>query len=270
MATTGIGSLPFTDDAVTFRVVSEHDLPFVPERIQANPQERLLERTLAGFVAGQPDLSTVSRSLELTEGGLLKTQLCGPTTLSSYGGLTPSDALRWSAEVARATVARVRAAGRECLLFIDEPALATHAALELAPVIDAARGAIAVGVHCCGNTDWERVLAWPVELISVDVRLSLDAVLEPQQAWTRFVSRGGALALGVIPTSEDPTFRLEDACGAIEASLRSTTRDFEKVLSRCLLTTACGLGQSSERYAHEALAQVRRAQALLRRKGQLI
>lgn len=266
LATTGIGSLPFTDESLCLQVANSTDVPFVAEPIQFNPREQLLPRTLAGFVAGQPDLSTLSRTLERLPRGLIKTQLCGPTTLTAFGGLSPNDALRWCARVAAETVALVRGTGRECLLFIDEPAMAVREPLELGSVIDAARGAM-VGVHCCGNTDWERVLGWPIEVISFDVRLSLDALLEPAPAWTRFVNRGGALAFGVIPTSPDPGFRVDEACEAIESGLRSTTDDFLKVLWRSLLTTACGLGLSTEAYAREAMLQLQLAQAILRRNG---
>lgn len=268
LATTGIGSLPFTDDALCLRVASSTDVPFVAEPIQASPQAQLLPRTLAGFVAGRPDLSSLSRSLEGLPAGLIKTQLCGPTTLSVFGGLSPNEAVQWSARVAQDTVALVRSTGRECLLFVDEPAMAVREPLDLNPVLEGARGAT-VGLHCCGNTDWERVLGLPLEVISFDVRLSLDALLEPSSAWTRFVNRGGALAFGVIPTSPDASFRVDEACEAIEAGLRSTTRDFVKVLWRSLLTTACGLGLSSEAYAQDAMQQLQTAQAILRRNGQV-
>ena len=31
-----------------------------------------------------------------------------------------------------------------------------------------------VGVHCCGNTDWRALMELPVNVLSLDVRLSLD------------------------------------------------------------------------------------------------
>ncbi len=39
-----------------------------------------------------------------------------------------------------------------------------------------------VGIHCCGNTDWAALLDVQPDLLSLDVRLSLDAMLEEKEA----------------------------------------------------------------------------------------
>ncbi len=215
-----------------------------------------------------------------------KVQLAGPLTVrwatkTSDGRPTSAvprldqQLLRLGLAKALAMVKALRRLDVTPLLFLDEPWLTAleHATgqqqqqlgLEhLQRVAQAAQreGAL-VGVHCCGNTDWPRVLALGLDVVSLDARRSLDALLEDGAAWLRFLSSGATLALGIVPTELASTYVLADLCDSVEASLRATMPDglsFAALRSRMLLTPACGLALHSVSDAEHVTAQVHEAQ----------
>jgi hypothetical protein len=121
-----------------------------------------------------------------------------------------------------------------------------------------------VGLHCCSNTHWPSLLDLGLNLLSVDARLSLDAVLDSGAALSRFVEGGGRFSLGIIPTELASSYRVEELVDAVETSLRATFRKvsvFHEVASRCLLTPACGLAMRSVKDAERIVEELRRAQS---------
>ena len=175
-------------------------------------------------------------------------------------------------------VRAVKRAGVNPVFFLDEPGLyaldlreARHliALQELKLMVLALQreGAV-VGVHCCGNTRWEALMRLPVNLISLDVRLSLDALLEEKAAFLSYLETGATLSLGIVPTNLNSRFRTDELVESVEASLRATLpgrRAFNQALSRMLLTPACGLAMRSVPDTEALFGQVREAQHRLRR-----
>lgn len=227
--------------------------------------------------------------IEARRAPFAKVQLAGPTTVRWATRTTDGRAASSIAELDRqlfrlglakalALVRAVRRAGATPILFLDEPGLyaldtsnAQHlvALKELEVLVRALQreGAL-VGVHCCSNTDWPVILALGLDVLAVDVRLSLDAVLEDRQAWLRFVASGATLCLGIVPTDVASTYGLDELCESVEASLRATAPvgiPFEALLARMLLAPACGLGLRTVRDAERIVGEVREAQRRFRR-----
>jgi hypothetical protein len=213
-----------------------------------------------------------------------KVQVAGPTTVrwvAKTGDGRPvaevpgldQQILRLVMAKALAMVQALRRLNVTPILFLDEPGLY---ALERANVqhllalkdlqmlaLAAQKEGALVGVHCCSNTDWPRVLGLGLDVVSIDARLSLDALLEDRDAWLQFLSSGATLALGIVPTDLASTYSLPELCDSVEASLRATTPPglpFEAVLGRMLLTPACGLGLRSVIDAERITGQVHEAQ----------
>lgn len=252
-ATTGVGSLPFTELAEARRWVDAVDLPFSPELLPAG--EGLLARVLEGTAATRADFSAAR--------GPFKTQLAGPVTLEAFGGVSAEDAKARVSAVASRVLDELIAKGHEPLMFFDEPALGArgpNAALSAVIELARERGA-RVGIHCCANANWDDVLALPLDFIGIDVELSLDALAESSR-WPAWIARGGALALGVIPTTPGAQLNLRERCDAIEATARA--RADVQWLSRCLVTTACGLGLQRPERAWAITHELKQAQAWLR------
>lgn len=217
-----------------------------------------------------------------------KVQLAGPATVRAVArtsaGQPTSGVPALDQSIFRLLTARtlamaraVRRAGATPIVFLDEPGLYLFSRADVRGVMQAqelrmlvaalqAQGAL-VGLHCCSNTDWGLVLDLGLDVVSLDARLSLDAVLEDQAAFWRFLAQGSTLSLGIVPTDLKSTWSLDELVESVEASLRATTprgMSFEGVLARCLLTPACGLGMRTVRDAEEIVDQVRRAQRRLR------
>lgn len=217
-----------------------------------------------------------------------KVQVAGPVTvrwamrtttgeaLAAVPGLE-ADVLELVLARALALVKAVKRAGATPVCFLDEPGLFAIArgsaqqatALSDLRVVIAAlqREGALVGLHCCGNTDWAAVLALGLDVLSIDARLSLDAVLEERDAWLSFLATGATLALGVVPTNLASTYDVRELCDSIEASLRATLPEgasFEGAIAGLWLTPACGLGLRTAPDAERIVAEVRQAQRLLR------
>ena len=169
---------------------------------------------------------------------------------------------------ALALARRLRETGARPVVFLDEPGLYAFdrrdpqhlvSLQELRVVVLALRreGAV-VGVHCCGNTEWAPLLGLGWDVVSIDARLSLEAVLATGGAFERFQAAGGILSLGVVPTDLSAP---DDLDPVLRHARKRLPRE---ALARCLLTPACGLAMRSVPDAERIFAELRRAQQELR------
>ena len=204
--------------------------------------------------------------------GWVKAQVIGPVSL----GLTLLDQKKTpilhNAELAELLPAylalkaawlirQVRAhAETKILVFDDEPylvALGTSACslpretiLRMIDTVVAtihADGALA-GIHCCGNTDWDLVMATKADIVSFDAFGYLDKFLLYEKALAAFLGRGGILAAGIVPNTEAvDDGGLEDALGDILARHR------DLFANGGLITASCGCAALTEERAARAL-----------------
>jgi hypothetical protein len=211
---------------------------------------------------------------------LAKAQLAGPATVRwvvkvSDGRTLASEPelerqchrLVWARLIAMARA--IRRVGAEPLLFLDEPGLYAldrtdpkHLVMlqELRLMVMALRkeGAL-VGLHCCGDTDWQALLGLGLDYLSMDARLSLDHVVEHRAEFAAFAAAGGALAVGLIPTNVDASYALTDLVSdALTAGAQAPG-----AVGRFILTPACGLAMRSPIDAEKTFADLRSAQKLL-------
>jgi methionine synthase II (cobalamin-independent) len=242
------------------------------------------EPSLEGCRAWRPFLWEVeNRKLAFA-----KAQLAGPFTVRSVARTSAGQAtldmpgldetlFRLVLARSLAMVKALRRAGTTPLFFLDEPGLFAFeranprhllAMQELRLMVVALQreGAL-VGVHCCGNTHWASLLDAGLDMLSLDVRLSLDAVLEESGAFARFLESGATLSLGIIPTDLTSTYQVEELVDAVEVSLKAALppgHAFERVGAQVLLTPACGLAMRTVVDAENVLEQLKGAQRGLR------
>ena len=228
----------------------------------------------AGLVADQPittDLTTdafggLRAFLELAktvhfDGTPVKWQFVGPVSLGvalQRAGLRSAQAFHIAAEAVRHHVSQIAAAVSDALpnspqlMFLDEPWFADlmssdfpippGVAVDLISTGMAAVGpSVAVGVHCCEPCDLATMLETGPQVISF--RLS-DDVVEYAGYLARFISNGGVIAWGAVPTvgpmptRADRYWReLSDVWSALAA------RGVDPMLLRrqSLITPICGL-----------------------------
>ncbi|MFL5355148.1 hypothetical protein [Archangium sp.] len=242
------------------------------------------EPSLEGCRAWRPFLWEVeNRKLAFA-----KAQLAGPFTVRSVARTSDGraaldvpglDEAMFRLLLARslAMVKALRRAGTTPLFFLDEPGLFAFersnprhllAMQELRLLVVALqREGAMVGVHCCGNTNWASLLDAGLDLLSLDVRLSLDAVLDESEALARFLDSGAALSLGIIPTDLASTYEVGELVDAVEVSLKAALppgHAFSRVGAQVLLTPACGLAMRTVVDAERVLEQLKVAQRRLR------
>jgi methionine synthase II (cobalamin-independent) len=218
----------------------------------------------------------------------VKAQMAGPFTARSVARTSAGQAtldvpgldqaiFRLVLARALAMVKALRRAGTTPLFFLDEPGLFAFeranprhliAMQELRLLVVALQreGAL-VGVHCCGNTEWASLLDAGLDILSLDVRLSMDAVLDESGAFARFLDSGATLSLGIIPTDLATAYEVEELVDAVEVSLKAALPpgySFPRVGTQVLLTPACGLAMRSVVDAENILDQLKEAQRLLR------
>jgi len=108
-----------------------------------------------------------------------------------------------------------------------------------------AEGAVA-GIHCCGNTEWPIPIDAGVDLLSFDAHGYGDSILIYPAEMKVFLERGGILAWGIVPTSEEierhTVASLTAGFESLVDQLAAKGVDRELILNRALITASCGTG----------------------------
>jgi hypothetical protein len=233
--------------------------------------------------------------LEERKMGTAKIQVAGPMTAQWALRLddgSPCDRYpEIAAQIYRLVLARalamsrrLQAGGIQPIVYFDEPGLYGLSAAnarhvlglqELKLVIQALRKEkVVVGLHCCSNTDWEKILGLGLDIISLDTALSLYALLDSGAALETFLDGGGRLSLGVIPTSGTPESlrRLDvnelhlNLVSMLETRWKSDPARVHKVLNESLYTPACGLALHSPTDAEFVLSALLELRELVARE----
>jgi methionine synthase II (cobalamin-independent) len=106
---------------------------------------------------------------------------------------------------------------------------------------------VAVGVHCCGNTEWSMLMeVSDISVISFDAFDFLDRLVLYADALKKFLKRGGVLCWGIVPThgftgAETPDTLVQKIQQGVKA-LKDKGLDEGILFERMLLSPSCGLG----------------------------
>jgi len=147
--------------------------------------------------------------------------------------------------------------GINTVIFFDEPSLSSFGSafsslnreeviFSLNECFDAVNGL--TGVHCCGNTDWSLLLSTDLDILSFDAYGYLETLALYPKELRKFLERGGLLAWGIIPTSEE--IEKEDSKSLVER-FRVGVNSLSKkgidptLLQRAIITPSCGTASLS-------------------------
>jgi hypothetical protein len=203
------------------------------------------------------DLATTVRF----DGAPVKWQFVGPVTLGvalQRAGLRSTQAFTIAADAVRHHVAQIATAVSAALpnspqlMLLDEPWLADlmssdfpippDAAVDLISTGMAAVGPkVAVGVHCCAPCDVATLLESGPQVISIALAPSL---VEYAGYLGRFISNGGVIAWGVLPTAGPITARADRhwrELADVWCSLVERGVDAVMLRRQSLITPVCGL-----------------------------
>lgn len=147
------------------------------------------------------------------------------------------------------------------IVFIDEPALAGFGSSEmisvsredimacLSEVADAvhADGGLA-GIHVCANTDWSMVLESGVDIVNFDAYAYFDRFILYGTQIKQFVSDGGLLAWGLVPTLKPEEIQRE-TLEKLHAGWKKRLKEIETlgidmdvIHRQSFITPSCGVG----------------------------
>jgi hypothetical protein len=147
------------------------------------------------------------------------------------------------------------------LLFIDEPGMVSFGStafsgisrdtvcLAMAEMITAIKnsGGLA-GIHICANGDWAPALQSAADIISFDAFSYFDNFILYRDDLLAFLSRGGILAWGIVPTSDPLTIAAATEQDLLvrwqEQARRICALGFaaDRLQAQTLIAPACGTG----------------------------
>ncbi len=153
------------------------------------------------------------------------------------------------------------------LLFVDEPGLTLMGSpcvpidkeVVIAYINEVLSGPAGLkGLHCCGNTDWPALMETRTEILSFDAYNLFDTIALYPSELESFLSRGGKLAWGIVPTSNDRIEKenVESLMRRLHEQMRQLVDKgikMDELIRSTFITPACGLGLSSPENAFKAL-----------------
>lgn len=267
--------------------------------------ERFYERYLAedvesfaistDFAAG---LHTLERRLmEDRPPGLkyIKMQVIGPISFGLsvvdekkraiyYNDLFRDVILKGLAMKARWQLRRFKPLCEKRICFIDEPILSAFGS---STYVSVSRGEVVghlnemvqaihregglAGIHCCGNTEWTIPMDAGVDIINFDAYGYGESLLLYAEPIGAFLKKGGVLAWGIVPTSEqvfnETTDSLVEKFDALVDELAARAKiDRELIGSSALITASCGTGSRPLEQAERITREVRRVSDRLKEK----
>ncbi|MCL5056639.1 MAG: hypothetical protein M1130_01310 [Actinobacteria bacterium] len=184
---------------------------------------------------------------------------------------------RWQAE-------KLASLGRPSIIFVDEPAISVYGKSDYITVTREmikkdmneifdqihSAGALA-GVHSCDSIDWSLLYECDLDIVNLDVYNFGESLIPYAGELKGFISRGGILAQGIVPTSEkaleETGESLLERLQNLWGQLRSRGIAEADLVSQTLITPACGTGLLEPEVAEKIYSLAREVSGLLRGKG---
>lgn len=219
-----------------------------------------------------PGLYLLREKGEALEKAALKGQTTGPFTLL-VGLADQQQRLAYYDDSLREMLAKgvamkaawqtlfLKQASKTVILFLDEPALAGLGSSsfisidknDIAAHLNEAIAAIhqaggLAGIHVCANTDWDMLLGLDLDIISFDAYGFFDRFVSCKVAVNDYLTRGGIIAWGGIPTANREAIDKENTESLVALwedhmhQLESSGRTVRDLLRQTLITPSCGTG----------------------------
>lgn len=239
--------------------------------------EQVQARSMPEKVPETNRSAETARYVPATASLCLKAQVTGPISW----GLTVLDGARRPTlydEILADAIARhlrlkarwleqlLRQSCSQTLISIDEPYLSSFGSAyvslgreqAIALIEEVLSGIEGLSMaHCCGNTDWSLLLETSVDVLSFDAySYAAHVSLYPAEI-SAFLERGGMLAWGITPKSDDAYDETVESlvdrlCAAMRALVAKAIH-MDDILQASLISPSCGLGPLSEPLAEHVL-----------------
>lgn len=171
------------------------------------------------------------------------------------------------------------------IVFIDEPALAglgsssfisiskEDIAQDQTEMIEAIhRAGGLAGLHVCANSDWPLLLSLDYDILNFDAYGFFDRLIACRDDVYAFLARGGIIAWGLIPTSEEEHITKESSASLTArwekqaGQLVNDAWSLPALLKQSLITPSCGTGALTPALASRVLQMTQEVSDNLRSK----
>lgn len=171
---------------------------------------------------------------------------------------------------------------KKIILFIDEPYLgcfgSAYTPINRKDVVaglteltgEIKKQGVLLGVHCCGNTDWSIFTEIPaLDIINFDAFGFLEKFTIYAGDLKNFISRGGMICWGVVPTQEfsakiTPVSLLEKLQEGIDSLVKKGIPR-ESLVKNLMISPACGLGSLEPEKAASVFEALGKTSSLIRK-----
>lgn len=157
---------------------------------------------------------------------------------------------------------------KNVIIFVDEPYLSSLGSgyitildelvqSSLQEIVEAikSRGAI-TGIHCCGNTDWSKLInvGFDINIINYDTyNYAQSLLILPELIHLHLKDENNYIAWGIVPSSDDilkvSVFDLFEKIKEVFGTLKNKGLDIELLKMKSLLTPSCGTGTLNDEEA---------------------
>lgn len=200
----------------------------------------------------------------------LKSQLIGPVTFLATVYDNSGRAILHDDQLSDAIICglamkglwqakEIKKAGKTPVIFYDEPYLSSLGSAYIplnsglvSSILNSLIGFIKekddliVGIHCCGNTDWETLLKTDIDILSLDSYGFGDHFALYGDSIKAFMEKGGIFAFGAVPTSEYSEAvtldYLYDKFNKMLEIMHKQGIDRNVVIENSIFTPSCGMG----------------------------
>lgn len=214
---------------------------------------------------------------------ILKGQITGPFTLGIALKNEKGEALIFRDELrdllvkfltlkALAQAFYLKKVAERVILFLDEPGLSgfgssAYIALSKNLVLEMLKEIISIlkshniltGIHVCANTSWDLILETETDIVSLDSFSFFDKFSIYAEKIEEFLNKGGYIAWGIIPTDKILLEKIKEKelikifQNQLELLAQKIHLENNFLLSKSLLTPACGLGSLEENLVDKVL-----------------
>ncbi len=178
-------------------------------------------------------------------------------------------------------LSRLKSKNENAFIFIDEPGLqfvfsamsgyndviAKEDIESFLAMIDRPRG-----IHLCGNPDWDFLLGFDMDIVSIDLHTNQKIIPMHGESIRKFIKRGGKIVWGIVPTNFEP-FERENASSLIKLIKETFTKiskdsgiKDDELISNSLISpaTCCLINQDRDKTVEKAFNLLRKLSELLK------
>lgn len=147
----------------------------------------------------------------------------------------------------------------EKIIFFDEPVLSQIGSAvlnlkkedikEIYESILCKKRSYFVGMHICGNSEWDFIMSLPIDILNFDAYNYLEEFFLYEVDIKKFLEKGGYLAFGIIPTDSDilkgtSSKELVEKIDYVIKKLKEITK-IDHIEDKIFITPSCGMGALS-------------------------